>query len=201
MPKHWGVLYVVTCGTSAARDIGTLVGLAHGRGWQVCVIATPSALPFIDTAALEAQTGYPVRHQYKKPGTPDLLPPPDAMVVGGASFNTLNKWALGIADTLALGLLTEGLGLDIPIAALPFVNSAQTRHPQFERTITTLRDAGVTVLLGPGGYQPRPPHEGSRHLHEYPWHTALDAVTAQHSARRPSSTDHGCATDEDNGAT
>lgn len=144
----------------------------------MCVIATPSALAFIDKAALEEQTGFPVRHQYKKPGTPDVLPPADAMIVGGASFNTLNKWALGIADTLALGLLTEGIGLGIPIAALPFVNAAQTVHPAFNRHVEVLRAGGITVLLGAEGYQPHPPHQGSKHLHKYPWQAAIDAVEA-----------------------
>ena len=37
------VLYVITCATPAARDIGKLVSLAQERGWRVCVIATPSA--------------------------------------------------------------------------------------------------------------------------------------------------------------
>ena len=173
------VLYVITCATPAARDVAKLVALAQERGWRVCVIATPSGLAFIDQAAHEEQTGYPVRHQYKKPGTPDVLPPADAMIVGGASFNTLNKWALGIADTLALGLLTEGIGLGIPIAALPFVNAAQTKHPAFSRHVETLRTADVAVLLGPGGYQPHPPHQGSKHLHKYPWQAALDAVESR----------------------
>lgn len=151
------MLYVITCATPAARDLGTLVGLAQERGWRVCVIATPSALAFIDKATLEEQTGFVVRHQYKKPGTPDVLPPADAMIVGGASFNTLNKWALGISDTLALGLISEGIGLGIPLVALPFLNSAQTAHPAFGRNVEILRSAGVTVLLGPGGYQPHVP--------------------------------------------
>lgn len=172
------VLYVISCATPAARDVGKLVTLAQERGWRVCVIATPSALAFLDKVALEEQTGFVVRHRYKTPGTPDVLPPPDAMLAGGASFNTLNKWALGIADTLALGLLTEGLGLGIPIAALPFVNAAQAAHPAFDRHVETLRAAGVTVLLGPGGYEPCPPGQGSQHLPEYPWQAALDAVGA-----------------------
>lgn len=91
------------------------------------------ALRFIDRPALEAQTGYPVRSDYKQPDTPDVLPPADAMVVGGASFNTINKWADGISDTLALGLLNEAIGLDLPIAALPFLNSAQAAYPAVSR--------------------------------------------------------------------
>lgn len=172
------ILYVITCATPAARDVGKLVDLAQARGWRVCVIATPSALAFIDKAALEQQTGFPVRDQYKKPGSPDVLPSPTAMIVGGASFNTLNKWALGISDNLALGLITEGIGLGIPIVALPFVNTALAAHPAFERNVDTLRSAGVKVLLGVEGYEPQRPHEGSKNLHQYPWQTALDAVEA-----------------------
>ena len=119
------VLYIITCATPAARDIGKLVSLAQERGWRVCVIATPSALAFIDKAVLEERTGFPVRHQYKEPGAADALPMADAIIVGGASFNTLNKWALGVSDTLALGLINEGIGLGIPIVALPFLNAAQ----------------------------------------------------------------------------
>ncbi|MGH3914987.1 MAG: flavoprotein [Pseudonocardiaceae bacterium] len=170
------VLYVITCATPAARDVGKLVNLAQERSWRVCIIATPSALAFIDKAALEEQTGFMVRHQYKKPGMPDVLPPADAIIVGGASFNTLNKWALGISDTLALGLLTEGIGLGIPLVALPFLNAAQTAHPAFGKNIEVLRSAGVTVLLGPGGYEPHAPHQGSKYLHQYPWQAALDAI-------------------------
>ncbi len=173
-----GVVYVITCATPAARDVGKLVTLAQQRGWRVCVIATPSALRFVDKAALEEQTGFPVRHEYKQPGTEDVLPPADAIIVGGASFNTINKWACGISDTLALGLLTEGIGLGIPIAALPFLNAAQTAHPAFDRNVDVLRAAGVSVLLGDEGYQPHVPHQGSKYLHKYPWQVALDAVEA-----------------------
>lgn len=148
------VLYVLTCATPAAREVGTLVTLAQERGWRVCVIATP-----VQEAGHARRTSSARRHDRRR-----------------REFNTLNKWALGIADTLALGLLTEGLGLDIPIAALPFLNATQITHPAFTQHVETLRSAGVTVLLGPGGYKPHPPHEGSGHLHKYPWHTALDAL-------------------------
>lgn len=179
MTSHQRVLYIVTCATPAARDIGKLVTLAQAARWRPFVIATPMALRFIDKPALEAQTGgYPVRSEYKQPGSPDVLPPADAIVVGGASFNTINKWAAGISDTLALGLLTEGIGLGLPLAALPFLNSAQAAHPAFGRSVKELRDAGVKVLLGSEGYEPHGPHQGSKYLAQYPWHVVLAAVEA-----------------------
>ncbi|MCA1672808.1 MAG: flavoprotein [Actinobacteria bacterium] len=177
-PSPGRVLYVITCATPAARDIAKLVGLAQERGWTVCVIATPSALAFIDKAQLEQQTAFPVRHEYKPPGTEDVLPPADAMIVAGASFNTLNKWALGVSDTLALGLVTEGIGLGIPIVALPFLNAAQAAHPAFGRNVELLRAGRVAVLLGAEGYEPHVPHQGSKNLPRYPWEKALRAVEA-----------------------
>lgn len=170
------VLYVITCATPAARDIGKLVSLAQVQGWTVCVIATPSALKFIDVPVLEQQTGFPVRSEYKQPGAPDVLPPANAVIVGGASFNTINKWAHGHADNLALGLLTEAIGLGLPLVALPFLNAAQAAHPAFYRSVQELRDMGVTVLVGSEGYQPHVPHHGSRNLPKYPWGLALKAI-------------------------
>ena len=41
----------------------------------------------------------------RSPTTRTCCPPPTALLVGPATFNTINKWAAGIADTLALGLL------------------------------------------------------------------------------------------------
>jgi phosphopantothenoylcysteine synthetase/decarboxylase len=96
--------------------------------------------------ALEAATGHPVRSEYKQP---DVLPPPDAIVVAPATFNTINKWAAGISDTLALGLLTEAIGKRLPVVALPFVNAAQAEHPAFQGSIDRLRAASVQLLYGP----------------------------------------------------
>lgn len=175
-PPPERVLYVVTCATPAARDVAKLVALAQAEGWTVCVIATPLALRFIDQPALERQTGYPVRSDYKQPGAPDVLPPATAIVIGGASFNTINKWAAGISDTLALGLLTEAIGLGLPLVALPFLNAAQAAHPAFRRSVNELREAGVTVLLGDEGYTPHVPRQGSKSLSSYPWDKALRAV-------------------------
>src|SRR5262245_51236462 len=113
------VLYAIVCGSPASRHVGKLVELAQERGWDVCVVATPDALKFLDVPRLAELTGHPVRSRYKSPGEPDVLPDADAMVVAPATVNTTNKWAAGIADTLALGLLVEALGLNLPIVAMP----------------------------------------------------------------------------------
>jgi phosphopantothenoylcysteine decarboxylase len=150
--KATGVLYVVTCAAGPARDVGRLVELAQAHGWDVCCILTPSARNFVDMAALESLTSHPVRSEYRKPDEPDVLPPPDAIIVARASFNTINKWASGISDTLALGLVTEAIGNGLPIVTIPAINAAQAKHPAWEQSVATLHVAGVRVLHGGGVY-------------------------------------------------
>jgi phosphopantothenoylcysteine synthetase/decarboxylase len=172
-PPDHPVLYIVVCATPRARVIDELVELVVERDWTPCVIATPQATRFIDGAALAELTGSPVRHEYKDPDAPDALPGPDAVLVCPASFNTINKWAAGISDTLALGLITEAIGLGLPIIAAPAVNSAQAAHPAFERNVDTLRAAGVTMLYGPGVWEPAPARSGGA---PFAWGIALDAL-------------------------
>jgi phosphopantothenoylcysteine synthetase/decarboxylase len=169
------VLSVIVCGAGPATAISTLIALAQGRGWIVQIIATPAALNFFDQADVEKQTGNPVKSQYSKPGTPRSRIP-DAIVVAPATYNTINKWAQGISDTYALGVLAELTSLDIPIVVLPFVNSALASRAPFRRSIDSLRDEGVQVLLGPGGFEPHPPRTGGSVIDAYPWSVALDKV-------------------------
>jgi phosphopantothenoylcysteine synthetase/decarboxylase len=169
-------LYVIVCAAPPAREVQTLVDLAQATGWDVCVIATPSATRFVDAGALEAGTQHPVRCDYKRPGEADVLPPPDAIIVAPATFNTINKWAAGISDTLALGLLTEAIGKRLPIVAMPFLNEAQSQHPAFEHSVERLRRCGVTVLYGGEMPPPHPPGTGQHRASTFPWHRALAAI-------------------------
>jgi phosphopantothenoylcysteine synthetase/decarboxylase len=173
------VLYLIVCAAPRATRTPRLVGLLQGTGWDVCVIATPQALNFIDADELERLTGHPVRSTYKKPDELDVLPPADAMVVCPATFNTMNKWALGIADTLALGLITEAIGTGVKLVAAPSLNDAQEKHPAFVRSVEVLRDCDVTVLYGPGVYEPTAPGTGGR---DYDWTKITEALGAPSSS-------------------
>jgi phosphopantothenoylcysteine synthetase/decarboxylase len=73
------------------------------------------------------------------------LPPADAVIVAPATYNTINKWAAGIADTYVLTQLAELTGLGLPIAVLPFVNTALAANRVFHWSVAELRAAGVTV--------------------------------------------------------
>jgi phosphopantothenoylcysteine synthetase/decarboxylase len=166
-------LKVIVCGAGPAPQIGRLVGPARDRGWAVQIIATPAAMDFIDVPALEAQTGRPVLSRYRKPGEPRSLRP-EAIIVAPATYNTINKWAAGICDTYALGLLAEAPGLGIPTVALPFVNTALAGRRAFQRSIGELRAEGVRVLFGPGELEPHTPGGGDERTGDFPWLMALD---------------------------
>lgn len=91
-----------------------------------------------------------------------------------ATFNTLNSWALGLTGTWVVGFAAEAIGRGIPLVTMPCVNSAFLAHPQLDRSVETLRGAGVRVLLGEGGFVPNRPGEGTPDA--FPWGVALDAV-------------------------
>ncbi len=180
MTDRHSVVYIATCATLAATDIGKLVGLADRAGWQACLMVTPQALNFIDRDTLEQQTGYPVRHEYKLPGTPSVFPPADGIIVAGASFNTLNKWATGITDNLVLGTVTEAIGLNIPIVLMPFVPAAYAVHPVWSGNLETLQQMGVTVVP----YEPHQPGTAQQRVLTYPWELLWKVFEDRISAQR-----------------
>lgn len=184
---HQGrVLYVVACGAPPTRDLQVLIRLAQADQWHVCVIATPSARSFLDAASLEPLTGTPVRSDYKRPDEPDVFPPPDAIIVAPATFNTVNKWAAGIADTLALGVVCEAIGKGLPLVVLPFLNTDLAAHPAFEQSVQRLRAWGVTVLYGPGGFQPHAAGAGGQRVTEFPWSLAVATIRELSTAAKRS---------------
>ncbi|WP_329267643.1 flavoprotein [Streptomyces sp. NBC_01451] len=136
-------LYVIVCAAGIASDVGTLITAAQERDWEVGVMATPLAMGFFDTDAVETQTGRPIRSAWRRPGDPRPFPAPDAVLVAPATFNTVNKWAAGIADTLALGTLCEVCGLGVPIAVLPCVGEALAAHPAYRASLERLGGMGV----------------------------------------------------------
>jgi phosphopantothenoylcysteine synthetase/decarboxylase len=142
-----GVLYVVVCAAPAAVGVGEFVRLAQDAGWLMRVIATPMGERFINVPQLAALTGDRVRTAFRMPDEPDELPAADAVVVAPATFNTMNKWAAGITDTFATGLLCELTGLGVPIVAVPLVKEALARHVAFGRSLEVLGGMGVRVLF------------------------------------------------------
>ena len=161
-----GVLYIVAGGAPLVARISGLITAARQRDWDPCLILTPTAASWLaaEVPGLAELSGHPVRSAYKRPGEPDVLPPAQAMAVVPATFDMINKWAAGISDNLALGLINEALGLPVPIVAVPIANEPLARHPAWGASLATLRGAGVTLL------DPADPPD------QFPWPKVLDAL-------------------------
>jgi len=124
----------------------------QGLGWLAADRSSPQPVP--QTRRAQVPAG---RRHHRRPAT----------------YNTINKWAHGISDTYALGILAETTALNVPVVVLPFVNSALAARAPFRRNVEELRREGVHILLGPGSIQPHEPHTGGDHIATYPWHLAL----------------------------
>jgi phosphopantothenoylcysteine synthetase/decarboxylase len=140
------VLYLIVCGAPPAADTPQLVKEKQAEGWQVCVVATPHGARWLNTDELEKLTGHPVRVDFRHPNDDSFDPLGDAVLVSPATFNTINKWALGINDTLALGLLNEAIGSNVPVEARPEVNQALASHPAYRSSTALLASLGVHFL-------------------------------------------------------
>ncbi len=87
-----------------------------------------------------------------------------------ATFNTINKWALGIADTLAVSILCEALGRNTPIVAVPYLKLDLARHPVFTKNLTLLRECGIHILYEPERYPPS---------NRVPWEVMIEELQQQ----------------------
>lgn len=169
-------LYLFCSAAPPVFDIARIIEQAQAEGWDVCLGLTPTAADWLAESldGLAALTGHPVRSEYKKPGEPDVWPPADAILFAPATFNTINAWALGLTSSFVVGVVAEGIGKQIPTVVMPCVNAAYVQHRAFERSVAELREMGVTVLYGEGGFVPNQP--GERRPGGFPWRLALDAV-------------------------
>ncbi|WP_415957192.1 flavoprotein [Streptomyces sp. 021-4] len=169
-------LYLFCSAAPPALEAADVIADAQARGWDVCLGLTPSAHRWLEPEVdgLERLTGHAVRSSYKLPGEPDEWPTADAILFAPATFNTVNEWALGLTSKFVVGVVAEAIGKRIPAVAMPCANAAYVQHPQFQCSLDVLRAAGVSVLYGPGGFEPNQP--GERRAEGFPWGMALDEV-------------------------
>lgn len=169
-------LYLFCSAAPPVFDIARVIEEAQADGWDVCLGLTPTAARWLEGSldGLAVLTGHPVRFDYKQPGEPDVWPKPDVILFAPATFNSINAWALGLTNAFVVGVAAEAIGKRIPTVAMPCVNSAYAQHPAFDRSVRTLREAGVNVLYGEDGFVPNELGEGRPE--GYPWRLGLHAA-------------------------
>lgn len=179
------VYLVVSAAPPVLRIEEFVMALAADR-WSVCVIATPTAASWIDLDALAAATGCSIQVHARSPRQQESLPRADAVVAAPITFNSINKWAAGASDTLALGVLNEMLGTEVPFVAAPCVKAVLRKHPAYEESVARLTSAGVS-MMDPDAVTVRA-QDG---LATFDWPQILSALDDVCSSPRGATASHG----------
>jgi phosphopantothenoylcysteine synthetase/decarboxylase len=140
------VAYVIGFSAPPVLQLDECITLLRERDWNSYVILSPTAATWVDADHLSKVSEHPVRVMPRSPSEPDPLPDADAVLAAPITFNSLCKWAAGISDTLALGVLNESLGLPAPVTTAPCVKQALRSHPAYQPGVARLQEAGVTIL-------------------------------------------------------
>ncbi len=160
-------VYLIVSGTTtAARGPEILAGLVRLGFPRVIAIPTPNASRTIALRELADVPGAQVVESYF-----DLAirprPPFGPVLFAPCGFNSLNKLAAGIADTLALSVAAEAIGRRTPVIVAPSLNQPLFDHPIAQASLRTLPSWGVIVV---------PPTDDGQGPRLAPTDRLLDAV-------------------------
>jgi phosphopantothenoylcysteine decarboxylase / phosphopantothenate---cysteine ligase len=143
------VALMVTGGIAAMRAPMTARALRK-QGASVVAFASPQALRYVGEEALSWATTAPVvtRLSAQAEHLSDAAPF-DAYLVAPATYNTLNKFALGIADNPLLATLASALGRsergDAALLVAPTMHGSMHNRILIEN-LQRLRELGVHVI-------------------------------------------------------
>jgi phosphopantothenoylcysteine synthetase/decarboxylase len=167
--ERFEIAYLILSGTTTASRCPEITRGLLALGFpSVIVIPTPNAARVIASRELADIPGARVVESYF-----DLAirprPPRGVVLFAPCSFNSLNKLAHGIADTLALSVAAEAIGRRTPVIVAPSLNQPLLEHPAAQASLKTLPGWGVVVV---------PPVDDGTGPRLAPTETLLDAVRA-----------------------
>lgn len=138
--------YLVLTGAGVAGAVAPeLIAGLTARFPTVLTIPTPNTAQVISPWTLARLPGHHVVESYFD-ATIQPRPPLGLILVAPCGFNSLNKLAGGIADTLALSVVAEAIGRGTPVVIAIACNAALWAHPRAPESAATLRRWGWTVL-------------------------------------------------------
>jgi phosphopantothenoylcysteine synthetase/decarboxylase len=147
--------YLIVTGAATAPRAPELASGLLELVPRLITILTPNAARVVTARDLSALEDNTVVDSYFDQA---ILPRPPfgVVLVAPCTFNSLNKLAAGIADSLALSVVAEAIGRGTPVIVAPSANQPLMDHPRFNRSQAALRDWGVTVVpCEDHGYGPR----------------------------------------------
>jgi phosphopantothenoylcysteine synthetase/decarboxylase len=144
--ERFDTAYLILSGTTTAARCPEITRGLLALGFPaVIVIPTPNASRVIASRELADIPGARVVESYF-----DLAirprPPRGVVLFAPCSFNSLNKLAHGIADTLALSVAAEAIGRRTPVIVAPSLNQPLLDHPVAQASLKTLPGWGVMVV-------------------------------------------------------
>jgi phosphopantothenoylcysteine synthetase/decarboxylase len=139
------ITYLVISGAATARRAPGLASTLVERVPGLTVLLTENAQRVVSPREMALVPGVRVVESYFDAA---ILPrPPDGVVLfAPCSFNSLNKLARGIADSLALSVTSEAIGRGTPVIVALALNTPLWAHPITAESVTRLRSWGVTVF-------------------------------------------------------
>lgn len=139
------VTYLIITGAGSARRMAGLIEQISDRSPHLITVLSDNARRVVSPRALALAPGHQIVESYFDEA---ILPrPPDGVfLIAPCTFNSLNKLALGIADSLPLSMAAEGIGRGNPMIVAPALNDPLWAHPRARQAVETLRSWGVTVI-------------------------------------------------------
>ena len=144
--ERFDVAYLVLSGTSTAARCPELLRGLVGLGFAtVIALPTPNASRVVASRELADVEGAQVVESYFDQVIRPR-PPRGVVLFAPCSFNSLNKLAHGIADSLALSVVAEAIGRGTPVIVGPSLNTPLLNHPQAQASLKTLPSWGVIIV-------------------------------------------------------
>ncbi len=137
-------LFIFVTAAGTCRQIGELISGSIAAGWRTYTVATPNVAKIVAPAELFAQPGVHWISDYEQP--PLDVFPFGTMLVAPCTFNTFNKLAHGIADTLATSMVADALGAGCPVFIAPSMNPGLWNHPQTRESHQRLATWGCSII-------------------------------------------------------
>ncbi len=142
------ILFQLSGSIACFKACSVISALVKG-GYEVQVVATPSALEFVGPATLEGLTGRRVRSEIFQQGEYmahiHLMNWADLIILCPATANTLSKLANGIGDDLVSTLF---LAYDFkkPYLVVPAMNTKMYLHPSTQNSLKILKSWQLEIL-------------------------------------------------------
>src|SRR5947207_12507726 len=144
--ESFDVAYLVLSGTSTAARCPEILRELVGLGFStVIAIPTPNASRVVAPRELADVEGAQVVESYFDHAIRPR-PPRGVVLFAPCSFNSLNKLAHGIADSLALSVVAEAIGRGTPVIVGPSLNQPLLDHPVAQGSLRTLPTWRLTIV-------------------------------------------------------